>query len=109
MNSVRSKLLQGVSRLPEVRACRKETHQWGLESIDLLKMNIHGNEYEVLLSTPHEALRQVQRIAVQYHELPEKLNLGKAQLFSYLGESGFELGLDIDTHRGAGIAVFLRR
>jgi FkbM family methyltransferase len=78
----------------------------GLTSADLVKMNIHGNEYEVLLSTPPDVLRRFQRITVQYHSLPTDLRLGKEQLFEYLGRAGFELAFDSDTQRGAGLAVF---
>jgi FkbM family methyltransferase len=78
----------------------------GISKADLLKMNIHGNEYEALLSTPPSALRRFGRIAVQYHEVPAKLNLGKKQLIEHLQQAGFKLTLDKDTGRGAGIAVF---
>lgn len=73
--------------------------------IDLVKMNIHGSEYSVLMSAPAKVLQRVRRIAVQYHEFPAAANLGKAQLFSHLEKSGFRVVLDKDTHRGAGLAV----
>jgi FkbM family methyltransferase len=78
----------------------------GINKVDLVKMNIHGNEYEVLLSTPPSALRRFGRVAVQYHEVPAELNLGKSQLIEHLQQAGFKLMLDKDTGRGAGIAVF---
>jgi len=73
--------------------------------VDLLKMNIHGSEYSVLMSTPGKALQRLHRLAVQYHEFPAAAHVGKSQLFSYLGGSGFQLLLDRDTRRGAGLAV----
>ena len=78
------------------------------EDIDLVKMNIHGSEYAVLMSTPSQALRKVQRIAVQYHELPASAKLGKVELFSHLETRGFQLVDDKDTQRGAGLAVLTR-
>jgi FkbM family methyltransferase len=73
--------------------------------IDFVKMNIHGSEYSVLMSTPAPLLQRLRRIAVQYHEFPAAANLGKVQLFSYLEKAGFRLVTDRDTHRGAGLAV----
>ena len=76
-----------------------------LEHVDLVKMNIHGNEYEVLLSSPASVLRRFERIALQYHDVPENLGLGKQDLFRELEASGFHLVSDADTGRGAGRAV----
>jgi len=73
--------------------------------VDLMKMNIHGSEYAVLLNTPANVLLNFRRIAVQYHELPAAANMGKTQLFSNLGKSGFHLISDQDTGKGSGLAV----
>jgi FkbM family methyltransferase len=75
------------------------------EKVDLLKVNIHGSEYPVLMSTPAHVLRRIRRIAVQYHELPALAKMGKAELFAYLEGCGFRLLFDRDTHRGAGLAL----
>lgn len=75
------------------------------DNIDLMKMNIHGIEYAVLMKTAAGVLQRFKRIAVQYHELPAAANMGKAQLFSYLGRSGFRLVSDRDTRGGSGLAV----
>lgn len=80
-----------------------------VEIVDFMKMNIHGSEYEVLLSTPAEVLRRCARIAVQYHEMPAASGLTKHSIFEYLGQAGFTLTLDDDTGRGAGRAVFERK
>lgn len=76
-----------------------------LAQVDLIKMNIHGNEYEVLLSSPAKVLRQFGRIALQYHEVPENLRLSKQDLFRELEATGFHLVSDADTGLGAGRAV----
>jgi FkbM family methyltransferase len=78
----------------------------GLASVDLLKMNIHGNEYDVLLSTEPGVLQRFRQIVVQYHELPAEMNLGKEQIIENLQRLGFSLVADNDTHRGSGLAVF---
>jgi FkbM family methyltransferase len=75
-------------------------------SADLVKMNIHGSEYEVLLSTPPAVLRRCARIAVQYHEMPAGTKLTKYSIFERLSGAGFKLVLDDDTGRGAGRAIF---
>jgi FkbM family methyltransferase len=77
-----------------------------IETADLIKLNIHGSEYEVLMFSPASALRHVRRIAVQYHELPAETHLGKKELFEHLGRSDFRLLSDSDTYRGSGLAVF---
>jgi len=77
-----------------------------ISQADLVKLNIHGSEYEVLMSTPAAVLQRFRRIAVQYHELPAEARLGKTQLFEHLGRSGFRLLSDQDTGIGSGLAVF---
>jgi FkbM family methyltransferase len=95
-------------------AVRTDTLQQVLETIqapraDLLKMNIHGSEYEVLMGTPPMALRAFRRIAVQYHQLPAEAGVGKDDLFLHLDRAGFQLISDQDTRRGSGLAVFAAR
>jgi len=75
------------------------------DSVDLMKMNIHGHEYAVLMQTPPAVLHHCKRIACQYHELPEAAEVGKTQLFAYLKKNGFRLVSDRDTRRGSGLAV----
>jgi FkbM family methyltransferase len=76
---------------------------------DLVKLNIHGSEYDVLMSTPPMVLKAFRRIAVQYHELPAEARVGKDQLFEYLAAAGFQLISDEDTGRGSGLAVLAAR
>jgi FkbM family methyltransferase len=80
-----------------------------VESADFVKMNIHGSEYEVLLSTPAQVLRRCARIAVQYHDMPAASGLTKHSIFEHLGHAGFVLASDHDTGRGAGRAIFERK
>lgn len=79
--------------------------QGGVAEADLVKMNIHGSEYEVLLGTDANVLKRCRQIAVQYHNMPPETGLGKQKIFVRLGSLGFHLTLDDDTHRGSGRAV----
>jgi FkbM family methyltransferase len=79
--------------------------QAGITAADLVKMNIHGSEYEVLLGTEADVLRRCRQIAVQYHSMPPEMGLGKQKIFERLEQLGFRLVLDDDTHRGSGRAV----
>jgi FkbM family methyltransferase len=100
-------LMQTDSGVP-VRAETLEhlLNQAGLAEVDLLKMNIHGSEYDVLLHTHPQVLQRCRQIAVQYHEMPAKMQLGKEQIIERLRSLGFQLIADDDTHRGSGLALF---
>jgi len=74
--------------------------------IDLMKMNIHGNEYDALLPASDAALSRVRRIALQYHEPPKRMRLGKNDIRQKLESAGFYLVTDADTNRGSGRAIF---
>lgn len=78
----------------------------GIGSADLVKMNIHGVEYEVLLKSDAETLRRIKRLAIVHHELPENFGIGKEQLVHHLTSAGLELVSDEETGRGSGLAVF---
>jgi FkbM family methyltransferase len=43
--------------------------------VDMLKMNCEGAEYEILLNCPVELLRGIGRMAIQYHNIDDKLNV----------------------------------
>lgn len=78
----------------------------GVAVIDLVKMNIHGSEYDVLMSTDPSVVQRCRQIAVQYHEMPAEMRLGKEQIIEHLKRLGFSLMVDDDTRRGSGLAVF---
>jgi hypothetical protein len=54
-----------------------------------MKMNIHGSEYEVLMSGSRTTLQRFRRIAVQYHGLPAEAHVGKKDLFEHLDGPDF--------------------
>lgn len=86
------------------RTLRDVLEAANVEHVDLMKMNIHGSEYEVLLGTPPSVMRHIRKIAVQYHEGPPSSGMIKGRLFAHLGELGFRLVADRDTRRGSGLA-----
>jgi FkbM family methyltransferase len=60
------------------------------ESIDLLKMDVEGSEYEVLLSTPPAAFARIRRINLEYHKPPSG-GLHPQMLVQHLLGAGFQL------------------
>ena len=77
-----------------------------IAAADLMKMNIHGSEYEVLMSAPTGVLRRCKEIAVTYHEMPPRTRLGKRPLIAHMLSNGYRLVSDQDTRQGSGLAVF---
>ncbi len=73
-----------------------------LHRVDLLKIDIEGGEYEVLLSIPPEVLRTIRRIALEYHG--DSAPYTKRQIFDRLHESGFEITWDVQDQLGYGVA-----
>jgi FkbM family methyltransferase len=59
------------------------------ERIDLLKMDIEGSEFEVLLHTPHTTLQRFRRINVEHHEPPAGTSYSKTGLIAHLEQTGF--------------------
>ena len=43
--------------------------RYQLKQVDLLKMDIEGSEWEVLLSTPTSVLQHIRRLQLEYHEV----------------------------------------
>ena len=73
---------------------------------DLVKMNIHGSEYDVLMGSPVSAIQRCKRIVVQYHEMPANSGITKAGLFEHMARAGFRL--QQDRARGScGLAEFV--
>lgn len=76
-----------------------------LPQIDLLKIDIEGSEYEVLLSTPQETLRRIRRIAMEYHG--DCAPYSKRQLFDHLCQAGFTVMWDICDALGYGVTEMI--
>jgi FkbM family methyltransferase len=59
------------------------------QRIDLLKMDIEGSEFDVLLHTPRATLQRFRRINVEHHEPPVGTSYTKAALIAHLEQAGF--------------------
>lgn len=57
------------------------------KAIDLLKMDIEGSEYDVLLSSTEADLTRIRRMDVEYHKVR---GFSKEQLLDHLASCGFE-------------------
>jgi FkbM family methyltransferase len=79
----------------------------GIENVDLLKMDIEGSEFEVLLTAGIETLRRIRRVELEYHERqgPES----KKDLIRRLEEAGFRKTFDTDQDAVYGLARFERQ
>lgn len=79
--------------------------QYQLQQIDLLKMDIEGSEWEVLLSAPPSVLRRIRRIQFEYHEVAARFGYSKAALFTHLGNAGLMLTYCHEDQHNTGIAL----
>ena len=75
----------------------------GIKTIDLLKMDIEGGEYETLFSVPPETLRRIRRVTLEYHPDVEGYTTG--QLLTFFQGSGFTLKRNICNREGYGLAL----
>ena len=76
----------------------------GWDSVDLLKLDIEGSEYEVVLNADPGVLGRVQRIAMEYHPRYDGAQYVPEDLFSYLAKCGFRLTLLRPNREGYGMA-----
>lgn len=60
-----------------------------IEKVDLLKMDCEGAEYEILLNTPPEALQQIERIIMEYHDVDETRT--HTVLTRFLQDQGYQV------------------
>lgn len=79
-----------------------------LDQIDLLKMDIEGSEWEVLLSTPAGSLRKIRRLQFEYHEVHARFGYSMEGLLAHLRSAGLNLTHCRADKHGTGIAVVER-
>jgi FkbM family methyltransferase len=77
-----------------------------LSKIDLMKMDIEGSEYEVLLSASQKILSRIRRIALEYHG--DSAPYSKPQLFGHLQSAGFKIQWDVCDAQGYGVTEMIR-
>lgn len=59
-------------------------------AVDLLKMDIEGSEYDVLLSTPPAVLARIRRVDLEFHKAPSPDRTSRT-LVQHLSAAGFRL------------------
>lgn len=79
-----------------------------LESLDLLKMDIEGSEWEVLFSTPSAILGNIRHIILEYHEVHARFGYHPEKLFAHLANAGHKLTYREEDVAGTGLAFFQR-
>jgi FkbM family methyltransferase len=82
---------------------------FGLERLDLLKMDIEGSEWDVLLSTPPAVLSRIGHVQLEYHEVPKRFGRRPEQLIEHLASAGLRLLARREDRMGTGIASFARQ
>ncbi len=75
--------------------------QWSLDRVALLKMDIEGGEYEVLLSAPVSILSSIDRVVVEVHD--NYRGHDASQLVVFLEQSGFSV--QIRRHVPFGLSI----
>jgi FkbM family methyltransferase len=79
------------------------------DTVDLLKMDIEGSEWGVLLSTPPAALARVHNLHLEYHEVHRRFGCSPEKLFAHLAASGLELTQRTEDAHRTGLAYFERQ
>jgi FkbM family methyltransferase len=81
----------------------------GIGELDLLKMDIEGSEWEVLLSTPPAVLSRIRHVQLEYHQVHYRFRYKPQQLFDHLAQAGLRLTLLEEDQFQTGVAFFERR
>ena len=74
----------------------------GLDEIDLLKIDIEGAEYRLLLGASPATLARVRRIGLEYHER------GHEPMSRHLAAMGFDVTRHLKAMGGFGIIEYAR-
>lgn len=52
-----------------------------IDHMDFLKLNCEGSEYDILFSAPDSVLNRIQKMAIQYHDIDDRLNVKALRIF----------------------------
>lgn len=73
-------------------ACSLATALADLEEVDLLKLDVEGSEYEILLESSAEGLLKVRRVVLEYDQVdPRNSGVRSSELVSHLQDVGFQV------------------
>lgn len=77
----------------ECETLERVMERFGLDTIDILKLDCEGAEYEILYRAPAAVLKKIRSITMETHRgIDPKQN--RAALRLYLAENGFETRID---------------
>jgi FkbM family methyltransferase len=82
--------------------------QFRLQPLDVLKMDIEGSEWEVLLSTAPEALAGIRHIQLEYHTVHKRFGYTLETLFAHLERAGHRLVWRTEDAHHTGLAYLER-
>ena len=80
----------------------------GGPSVDFLKMDIEGAEWEVLLTTPVAHLARIRQMQVEYHAVNPALGYSVDSLIAHIESAGHRMTLREEDELQTGMAVFVR-
>lgn len=82
--------------------------EFKIDTLDLLKMDIEGSEWAVLLSTPSDVLQRIRHIQLEYHAVDSRFGYKPEQLFAHLADAGHRLTFRTEDQYHTGMAYFER-
>jgi hypothetical protein len=74
-------------------------------TVDLLKFDAEGAEYDALLGTPVDTLTRVRRAVIEYHDVPGH---SWAELHGHLGAAGLDVVAQEEVTDRLGVAWLAR-
>jgi FkbM family methyltransferase len=78
--------------------------RFGMQPLDLLKMDIEGSEWEVLFSTPPAILRGIRHIQLEYHQVHKRFGYTPEKLIARLEKGGHRLVSRTEDAHHTGLA-----
>ena len=99
--AARAEPVQCITLADAIEQCR-------LQPLDVLKMDIEGSEWEVLLSSPPEVLAGIRHIQVEYHSVHRRFGYTPEKLFAHLERAGHRVVSRIEDAHHTGLAYLER-
>ncbi|VVB50996.1 Hexuronic acid methyltransferase AglP [uncultured archaeon] len=61
-----------------------------IASVDFMKIDIEGGEYDILFSLPKPILDKIKKVALEYHNVPFREEYNADALLTFFGNNGFK-------------------